>query len=177
MVLKRGTIIGLAGAKGVGKTTVAQEIADRYVDPVEILSFASPLKKMLVAMGIPNRNVHDPKFKDEPINWIGKSARELMQSLGTEWARNQISDDIWLRSMESRMSVFNINVPIVIDDVRFDNEVDYIKSIDGKIVLLEREGYEFTMEHITEMGVSSYDYKVDANNINNAVDFILTNCH
>ena len=91
-------IIALTGPKQVGKTTVANAIAN-YLDPFihsQVVSFATPMRAMLLAMGIDESNLNNPSLKETPIEGINKSARQLLQTLGTDWGRNMINDNIWL---------------------------------------------------------------------------------
>ena len=55
-------IIGLAGGKGCGKSSVARILERKY--GYEILSFASPIKDMLRAMGLRDSELNDPVLKE-----------------------------------------------------------------------------------------------------------------
>jgi len=143
-------IIGLAGGKGCGKSSVARILERKY--GYEILSFASPIKDMLKAMGLRDSELNDPVLKEIKLDEYGKSPREIMQLLGTEFARNMIAQDVWITAMRRRI---NPHVKTVIDDVRFDNEAGFIREIGGTILEVRRTKLDENNDtHISEAGVS-----------------------
>jgi len=164
------TIIALTGPKGVGKTTIAREIESRHWTDRCILSFAEPLRRMMAQL-IPMPLMTDPKKKEEPLEWLGgKSPRQLLQSLGTDWGREMISETIWIDAMR-RMIADQTFGTIIIDDCRFENEAQMVREMGGIVIGLEREGIAYTGEHASEMPVKA-DMIVDAEDVRAAVDEI-----
>tara|TARA_A100001015_G_scaffold288308_1_gene359032 strand:+ start:238 stop:771 length:534 start_codon:yes stop_codon:yes gene_type:complete len=155
-------VIALTGPKTVGKTTVASAIADNVDKVVYINSFADPMRAMLEAIGVDSINLLHQSFKEEPIEGLGKSARELLQTLGTEWGRAMVSEDIWLWAMSSRMEEAKsegVDI-VVIDDCRFDNEADWVSDLGGSVILLKRDGHEYGEDkHSTEQPID--ESKID----------------
>ena len=146
-------IIGLAGPKGVGKSTYAsQMVFEIYKSPnsypVKIMSFASPLKEMLGCI------VHKDYIQDKEkeIPHLGVSARHCLQTLGTEWGRN-LNQDIWVNIAKHRIEQEKPNTTIIIDDVRFDNEARMIKELGGTVWELQRSGIGGADKHISEAGI------------------------
>ena len=90
-------IIGLTGFKGCGKSTVAEIMEERF--GYKTRSFATPIKDMLRAMGLSREELYDPEIKERVIEDFGKSPREMMQTLGTEWGRMLVSSDIWVTAL------------------------------------------------------------------------------
>lgn len=132
-------IIGLTGKAGCGKDTTADYLCKHY--NFKKISFAQPIRDGLNAMfGVGYDQMQDRIQKESVINWIGKSPRQLMQTLGTEWARNHVANDIWLR-----VAAHNINLiqsdggyaGIVISDVRFENEAEWVRQ-HGKLWFITR---------------------------------------
>jgi dephospho-CoA kinase len=125
-------LIGIAGKAGSGKSTVAGFLVSQY--GFQRLSFAEPLKEMLLKAGICSR--------DEL--YVKKSAfsRWIMQKVGTDIFRNQIDPDFWVKKMAEKLnSLDNDSSKVVIDDVRFLNEASLVKQHGGVIVKIERALY------------------------------------
>jgi len=148
-------IVGLAGPKGVGKSTFANQLVFEYYqegleDIVRIMSFATPLKEMLGSI------VHEDYIKEDKekiIPHLGVSARHCLQTLGTEWGRNSINSEIWINIAKHRISESEAQV-FIIDDVRFDNEAKMILDMGGEVWNLTRDSIGGGDEHISEAGVS-----------------------
>jgi len=108
---------------------------------------------MLVATGI------EPEWllerKDEIIPWLGVTGRHLMQTAGTEWGRNLVHPDFWVRLAQRRIQT-QPDKRIVFDDVRFDNEARMICGLGGVIIGIRRDfpTLRGQMNHASEVGVS-----------------------
>lgn len=156
-------IIALTGPKGVGKSSIAKEIESQDWQDRCILSFAEPLRRMVSHL-MPMQNMTDPELKEAPIDWLGgKTPRQILQSLGTDWGRNMVSPTIWIDTMR-RIITEQAFDTIIIDDCRFENEADMVRDMGGIVVGLEREGIAYTGEHASEMPVKA-DMIVDAGDI------------
>jgi hypothetical protein len=140
-------IIGFAGPAGAGKDTAAS-----FVPGAVTIHFADPLYAMLsVMLGVPECALRDRNFKERIIPWIGKSPRQLLQTLGTEWGRDVIGPDLWVRVAMGRVDA--LAVPVVcIPDVRFANESDWIRAEGGKVFYIrnERDGRIEVARHKSE---------------------------
>ncbi len=172
-------IIALTGCKMVGKSTVAQAIADESDKAVHIISFADPMRAMLQAMGVRPENLNMQSLKEEKISGLGKSARYLMQTLGTEWGRGMIANDIWLWAMQHQIELEKEAGAeiVVIDDLRFENEADWITSVGGYVVRLKRDGYNYGFDpHSTEkpLPIHKTDLTYDASDEDDAAKTILS---
>ena len=144
-------IVGLCGLATAGKSTAAAAFYG-----FERASFAAPIRAMLGAIGLTADDMGE-RGKNYPLPWLGgKTPRQLMQSLGTEWGREHVSPDIWLSLAERRISqAREVRKPgIVFDDVRFDNEARLIHVMGGKVLRIERDGLAPSMTHASERGVS-----------------------
>ena len=138
-------IIGLCGPMGVGKSTYARKIAEEQ-DGV-IYSFADTLKEMLAVL-VGRHPVYENK--SHPIEWLGGvTGRSLLQSLGTEWGRNMVGSDLWVRALEQKFQ--SSYAPLrLIDDLRFENEAHMVRRLGGEVWLVKRDGVEYTNEHSSE---------------------------
>jgi hypothetical protein len=149
-------IIGLTGKKGCGKSSVARSLRDNHGYTVR--SLADPLKRALEALGVPADNMEVPRLKETPLPQFGdKSAREIMQLFGTEFARNMICDTIWIDALINEVIQLQEDgdTDIVVDDVRFNNEASALIELGGVVIQVERPGYyDGSDGHISENGVS-----------------------
>lgn len=126
-------IIGFAGLIGAGKTTAALHLVGRH--GFERVRFAGPLRAMLRALGLSAREL-EGDLKERPSRLLGgKTPRYALQSLGTEWGRDCIDPDLWVRAWAAAIEG---KPRVVVDDVRFANEVAAIRGLGGRIVRIAR---------------------------------------
>lgn len=143
------TIIGLAGKKRCGKDTVARYLVN-YKGFLQD-SFAAPIRDFVGRLcGYTPDQLE--RLKEERHPMFGVSPREMMQTLGTEWGRDRISQTIWLDSLVYRVGA-SIHSRIVISDVRFENEAEAIRSMGGTIIHLGRNTTEVVDTHASEAGI------------------------
>ena len=128
-------IVGISGHMGVGKTTAAK-IFEKY--GYTIIKFADPLKSMLKTLGMTEEQLNGTK-KSMPIPWLGdKTPRYIQQTLGTQWGRMLINDDIWVNVWE--FNIYN-KTKVVADDIRFPNEAKRVHYLHGRIIKIIRPNY------------------------------------
>lgn len=157
-------LIAFTGKKYAGKSTAAREIT-KLVEYPATLSFASPIKRAALAMGFTNEEVYS-NDKEDLIAPFNVSIRRVFQSLGTDWGRNMIHPDIWLRMFERQYLLQKKSGTqlVVVDDVRFDNEADMIISLGGTII--EVFGSPSAADHhVSEAGINPnfVHYKLNHN--------------
>ena len=130
-------IIGIAGHARAGKDTVAQFIREEYL--AMTYAFAEPLKAMLRALGLDEQDLNG--WRKEEINHeFYASPRHMMQTLGTEWGRDSINENIWVIAAAKRiqhLSQVQPDTTIIVTDVRFENEADFIRK-HGFLIHIER---------------------------------------
>lgn len=128
-------LIAFTGPIGSGKTTAAKEL---YTLGFQIIRFAGPLKAMLRCLGLTEEHT-DGRWKEEPIPLLGyKTPRYAMQTLGTEWGRDLICKDLWINVWREAVERNRKFSPIVVDDVRFENEVQAVRQLDGIVIFIDR---------------------------------------
>lgn len=156
MLTKKLNIIGIYGHAGVGKDTVAGYLYSKY-ERTYGEAFALALKRAASkAFGIQELWFHDRDIK-ELIHPVWKvSPRQIAQFMGTEMFRNMIpqlipgtDSDFWIRRLEGKLEgtllleedgEYEDGDTVIITDVRFQNEVDWIQQNGGCILELRREG-------------------------------------
>jgi hypothetical protein len=136
-------IIGLVGFIGSGKGTVGDILEQKGFTKD---SFAKPLKDACSVMfGWPREMLEGDtevsrKWREEPDSfWSEKfgrpfTPREALQKMGTEAGRNVFHNDIWVISLLNRAK----GKDVVVTDVRFRNEIDYIQDNGGIVVRVKR---------------------------------------
>ena len=78
-------LVGLCGAAGAGKNTVADFLTDSDGCTFMQLAFADPLYECVSTItGLPVARLKDRDVKEAVLPWLGKSPRQLLQTLGTE---------------------------------------------------------------------------------------------
>lgn len=151
-------LIGLAGAAGAGKGSVASVLVREH--GFSEIAFADPLYEAVSAiLQVPVGQLKDRTFKEAVIDWIGKSPRELLQLLGTEFGRKVIGESVWVDAgMRRAASLRRYGENVVIADVRFDNEAEAILEAGGVVWEVTRRGApcltESTAKHESEAGVA-----------------------
>ena len=136
-------IIGLIGFISSGKGTVGDLLESKgfYKD-----SFATPLKDACSVMfGWPREllegdtEVSRSWREQQDSFWTEKfgysfSPRLALQLMGTEAGRDVFHKDIWVISLLNRSK----NKDVVVTDVRFKNEIEYIQNNGGIVVRIKR---------------------------------------
>ena len=143
-------LIGMTGRAGTGKDTAADYLAKahRFMP----IAFASPLRVMLQAgLGLTDEHFTQAR-KNEPIDWLSKSPRQLMQTLGTEWGRNHVNRSLWIRVAERELHSL-AGLDVVFTDVRFEEEAAMIRSRGGIIVRMVRFDASPVHAHMSEAGI------------------------
>lgn len=145
-------LIGICGPARSGKDTTANFIVAanhgfyRY-------SFAEPLYRMAYACFGTDFRAEEWQgaAKETAIPAIGKSPRQILQTLGTEWGRELINQDLWTILARRKLM---INGPgMVISDVRFENEAKFIRDLGGVVVHIRRDDAIKVNPHASEAGV------------------------
>lgn len=156
-------VIGIHGRALVGKDTSAIYLNRKF--GMAPIAFADPIKKALVNLlgatyGLTFKHFHG-ELKEKPIPGLGRSPRELMQSFGTEWGRDRVNTDIWIKIAKARINEERHAARMrlkqysgtVISDVRFENEAEWIRSQNGLVIHLDRPDAESVNSHVSEFGI------------------------
>jgi hypothetical protein len=137
-------VVGFIGRAGSGKDTAA-DIILKHQPTFENIKMAGPLKAMtealFVSFGVSPENarhmMEDHHLKVAPIWEMGdKSPRFIMQTLGTEWGRNTVCDDLWINAFKARAEKA---AGVVCTDVRFPNEAALIQQLGGFLVKIDAD--------------------------------------
>lgn len=158
-------LIGIAGRAGSGKDTAGAHLVENH--GFQQYAFADPIRAMLGALGaFPAGDLINRDTKEMVIDWLGKSPRQMAQTLGTEWGRELVHPKLWILMAQRRWDAAKAATQsLVITDVRFANEADWIRSQGGQVIGLDRPGIEVVSAHASEQfGLSSLADLVIYNN-------------
>lgn len=148
-------IVGLCGAAGSGKSTVAARLHEAH--GYASWAFADPLYAAVAAItGLKIEELQNRQTKERILPWLGVSPRRLLQTLGTEWGRELISETMWIDATFRRIEESDWERHVICD-VRFPNEAEAILSRGGHVVRVERLGPaclgEQAAAHASEAGI------------------------
>jgi hypothetical protein len=158
-------LIAFAGKAGAGKDAAAMRLITRH--QYALYKFAQPIKVGLAAMFGLDWEQLEGSEKETEIEWLGKSPRQLMQTLGTEWGRQCVADDVWLRVAEmqwKRLVADRLFDGLAISDCRFENEAAWVRSQGGTVVHLRRDGIDAVAAHASESGLAVLPGDIEVNN-------------
>lgn len=133
-------VLGITGRKRSGKNTAGEVFAQAGFKE---LSFAAPIKLMLATLleyrGAGKKLIQrmlEGDLKEEPTHLLGgRSPRYAMQTLGTEWGRMLLDDNLWV---EALFDASKRHQCVVVTDVRFPNEAGAIKACGGQVMRVVR---------------------------------------
>src|ERR1019366_614748 len=126
------SLVAFTGPAGSGKDTAALVMKKLYASYTQ-MAFADPLKAMVRAY---LRFLTDDEVEIESIvngilkekeheYFMGKSSRQVQQTLGTEWGRNLIDSKFWMNVMDKRVhKAWKSRYRVVVSDLRFPNELE-----------------------------------------------------
>lgn len=171
-------IIGIAGKRMVGKTTFAELYLESHINinqHIYMRAFADPLKETCkILFNLSNDQLNNQLYKEiEDERW-NKTPRKIMQWLGTDIMRKQFREDFWIYNwlVWYNSKKWNNDDIILIPDVRFQNEIEFIHNIlNGKIILIKRSINMTNIdEHLSEK-CELHDYDLEFDN-NSSLDYL-----
>lgn len=190
-------VIGVTGYAQHGKDTFGQRLVTAH--GFKRYAFADALKSMALALdpivwGDTN-SAHMRLSKIvAQVGWEQAKqhaeVRRFLQVLGTEGVRGHLGDNAWVDALHHKLLVEKPEA-VVITDVRFPNEADFIHALGGKLVRVKRfvrrplaggdgwADFEFAAfdnglppDHPSEANVPTLDADVEM--LNDGTDFFLT---
>ena len=152
-------VVGLSGLAGSGKTTAALYLERNY--GIRRKHIAEPLRAMLAVLlqanGMKAEEITrylEGDLKEQVIPCLGVTSRYAQITIGTEWGRELISQDLWAntwaRGISDGESVMN-------DSVRFPNEQKSIRDLGGVTIMIKRPGTKPAKFKWGKLGEFLYD--------------------
>lgn len=147
--------IAFGCTRRVGKDTCCEILADHYTD-AQRLSFAGPLYSI---MNFIQDTCHREPVKD----------RYLLQSVGG-MLRDHYGADIWCKMLMDKVKQIENENPdsnILISDVRFENEANFLREAGFTLIKVERNvpRDESVDSDVSERGIddSFFDFVIENN--------------
>ena len=150
-------LIGISGKAGAGKDTLCLFLTQEFEKKKEVatrVSFADALKDLI---GDSIFNLDEDQLYGSDKEYVdqryGKSPRVILQEAGV--AIRNIYPDIWilraLQVLNQRCIFFYEDcIYAIVTDVRFPNELEWIKDNDGFAIRLLRPGIKGVNDHESE---------------------------
>jgi hypothetical protein len=192
--------LGVSGKLGVGKNY----ITENYIVPKIINKFSNNKIQVVPYFFSFGSQVKVEMFSRDSSNILNyhnlflektNTTRNMIQEYSTENGRDVYREDMWIRAVNLWTIIQNLNLEVinkhldrkivplfVIEDVRFTNEYEYIKMVDGLLVYIEaprrnierlsHESNDTSRTHISENGLGHLEFDLRLNNDQEYKDII-----
>lgn len=141
-------LIGLIGYKHSGKDTMADYLVQKY--GFKKHAFADPVKQACrIMFQLEKEQLDDPQLKEVLDERWGMTPRQMMQKFGTDMVRCMLGDDFWVKNMDMKIQK-ETNNNIVISDVRFRNEAEWVRQNNGVLIRIVDGKTQHTDTHPSE---------------------------
>jgi hypothetical protein len=137
------TVVACIGNQGAGKDEICNYLRDKH--SFVKVGFSDPIYKLLWEMNpmlVIDNATGDVDYYSGIVTLFGidrakrlyPEIRRWLQIIGTEYGRDVFGQDCWIRALDARIK----DAPFVaVRDVRFENEIDYIRSRGGFVVWVQ----------------------------------------
>ena len=158
-------IIGISGKLGSGKDYITNYLMNKIIDNYKIVpdhrKFADKVKEVTsLITNLPLEYMYTIHGKNIYVDVFQKTVGELQQIIGTEIFRSY-DPDFWIKVTLNDIENED-NIYIIISDVRFKNEADYIKKHNGILIRINgdpkdiRKSSSRDLNHISETDLDDY---------------------
>lgn len=158
MTKHQGKLIGIVGYQGSGKTSLTNAAINCWNGPRNtiVMGFSDPMYDMLSALGVPNELIFDKSKWDDPVEILcGRTLRHATRTLGTEWGRNFIGDDLWTNAALKRANEYrDTGGNVIIDNCRFPSEFKRLVAEGATMVALLRPSIVPDLSHVSEQHIA-----------------------
>lgn len=128
-------LIGIHGKANVGKDTAASFLVAS--EGFQRMAFADPLKKIAAILFNTDANSFETQLGKASYDTRWEmTRRKMVQLVGTEMVRDCLGQDHWIKLLETMMPQ-RVNSKVVVTDVRFQNELQWILDKGGFIIHIE----------------------------------------
>lgn len=147
-------IIGIGGARGSGKNTLAEIIIEQYPQFKQI-AFVDPLKDFIIKLFDLNGLDGYDAFKRDIIQWREHQyeGRLIVQEIGMMMLKLQPTIFI-----DYAISQLMQHPNLIITDVRMPHEISWIRQYSNKLIYMKGKTSDQKDKHITENAVKENDF-------------------
>jgi hypothetical protein len=207
----RKALIGITGYAQHGKDTVGASLVERY--GYRRLGFADKLKELALAVNpvipIDETDMYSYACLADIVASFGweiaktnPEVRRFLQELGTQ-ARLLLGEDVWVNALAKTLNESGVwtfesewaagypdppsrysGPPVVIADVRFPNEADYVRSVGGLLIRVTRYNEDGTLydnglgtDHPSEKHVRDLPADFDAVGVSGQTEALTRQVH
>lgn len=172
-------LIGIAGKAGSGKDVAADFLRTRY--NFDQYKMSGQIKAGLAAMFDLDPSAVEGSKERTLVGDV--TIRQALQTLGTDWGRNLLHSGIWIEGLARRWDELNAfnhvtygELPgLVISDIRFDNEADWITNNGGVVIRIDRPrcmNSRSVPDHASEQGIDEACIDTVVDNDCEIIDFL-----
>lgn len=160
-LLSRRKVVALCGYATSGKDSAAQAL---IACGWQREAFADSVRESLLALDplvMPGHKLSELLYRcdwDEAKRYA--EVRRLLQRCGTEAGRNIHGHDCWVKIAERKIETTTKD--IVFTDCRFPNEVEFVRSLRGRLIWIERPGVGPVNGHVSDSGLAALKAQADA---------------
>lgn len=144
-------LVAAIGAQGVGKDFIMNKLQNRLIYAMSRTStvrcrFADALNEAIVPiLGISSKELQDRELKEKPrfifenpkkIEAKVWSSRDVQKEVGG-LLREYLGIDVFINALDRKYS--NPSSILLISDLRYQNELDWVKRQGGKVVYIHNE--------------------------------------
>ena len=152
-------LIGILGRKRSGKDTMADYLVQKY--DFHKITLAGPLKEACRSLfNFSDDQLYGESKEEEDPFWK-ITPRKALQYLGTDIIRNKINklipwigDRFWLERFGAEYRAlqykYGKDVNVVLADLRFQNEIDFLVQYHGVVIKVERPNHVIHDDHESE---------------------------
>jgi hypothetical protein len=151
-------LIGLGGVSGSGKTTAGQYLEKR--SGYKTIAFADSLKDIVAYLYGLDRKVLEGDApvraeRKKPLQQCpSRSMVDILQAMGTEVFRS-FDPDVWINHVRRKINTDRV----VITDMRYVNEIEFVKSLGGYAFEIVRPGHKSEAPvHASEVSIPRENY-------------------
>lgn len=168
----RPRLVAFSGRAGSGKSVAANAL---IASGFKRVKFADGLKTMLAALygvaGLTEESIQERiegELKEDPDPILcGASPRHAMQTLGGDWGRDLISPALWVSIWnQAAIHAMTNGYNVVVDDVRYVNEVAAIHKLGGQVVQIVRPASMTLHSEMAAHASERFEFEPDQKVIN-----------